>query len=196
MDSIVKAILVVFLHFWGVRKGNFRAESALSSSSASTSCETKLSVLSPKRVVTEWPPEDVLKKSQPPPDWWKMRWICHWTPLHTTFPPFFLSCCAPFAPIPHFANRVAPEGVCRNDREELGHYPFSNLFSAPSSHSPMQRKRGRLNQESWDFFHCTSALNAHGRAKHLWYVEKFPFWESFKGELDVALSVLMSIDKS
>ncbi len=87
-----------------------------------------------------------------------------------------LSCCAPFQPIPHPANRVALE-ACRTDREETGQYPFSNLFSAQSSPPPRQKKRGRLNQESWDFS-CIPAFwmpmvepnitvdKHHGRAKH------------------------------
>lgn len=84
---------------------------SLLSPPASTSCETKLSVLSPKRMVTEWPPEDVLKKSQPPPDWWKMRWICHWTPSTQPPPPFFILLCPPWDHPPSYQQSATGRGV-------------------------------------------------------------------------------------
>lgn len=48
------------------------------------SCEIKLSLLSPKCMMTERLSEAVLKKGQPLSDWWRVRWLCHWSPVHST----------------------------------------------------------------------------------------------------------------
>lgn len=69
------------------------------------SYKIKLSLLSPKCMMTERLSEDVLKKGQPLSDWWRVRWCCHWSPVHPAPTPPAKGLSGDWAGRPHWSRR-------------------------------------------------------------------------------------------
>lgn len=139
----------------------FRAQTACHTpptSVVAVSYEMELSVLSPKRVVTERLSEDMLRKGQPLPDWWRMRWLCHWTPVLLLPSP----CQGAHGRV--FRPSTDEGGECDRGQEQD---PYSVLLTAMFLYSSCIWNRDSPRKESCRFsYQATTFFSAHGGAKH------------------------------
>lgn len=85
------------------------------------------SLLSPKCMMTERLLEDVLKKGQPLPDWWRVRWLCHWSSAHSALAPPLKRLLGDWASLPH-KNRWQKRN--RESASGEGWNPYSYLLTA------------------------------------------------------------------